>query len=1030
MVKADKSSSKDFFIENVFCEFLHKMQLMPNCKNVILVVRDRKKLAFLLVLLVSAFISGAQHRLLFQSIGVNEGLSHSSVYSLLQDSRGFIWAGTADGLNRYDGREVKVYRPDDALQNAEAAFIRDKPMEDKNGNIWYVSLPGIYCWEKKTDHVVRKKKLNNNAIAFFFVTQNGDMWLLDVIEGVFSYNIYTGETKKYPYSPSLDPSKFASVRTATDHKNKLWFALHGNGDYYAFDIRDKQYKKSQYKSKVALMAYEDGRLWLSDNKSMDIYTADNGVLLSSVRWNGPELIKSKLLKDKAGHFWLSMHGYGVACLDESGRMTHLHSHDSYSNNTLSSDNVTEIIQDRGEVLWLASDGGGLMRTSLKKGAFSKFPVDERDHPEIKDFSMTALYEQEDGNILFSGRGCGLCVYAPKDNSIWPVSFFPKKEEFYVLSFYKDTDDVLWLGTSAGIGYVKNGKWVYNRLSQIEQDNVKVFHILNKGKDTLLLATSHSIKVMARKGDVWKEHTLAIPGKLRTRLTSVADAGNGYYWMASPTEGLLKAKWESDHFSVVDSPLNKETIRVIHRDEIEPDVLWLGSKRGLWRYDARTGKKELYNTGNGLANAFIYSVLEDEYHNLWMSTNGGLTCYNRQSKAFSNYTYKSGLQSNEFNSEAFHKGKSGILYFGGIKGFNWLTGKSVFKDTLRPQVIVTGMIAGDSIVNPYTHSDRIDIAYGNNSLNIQAAVADYTKPEANYVRYKLEGWDRDWNISATGEVRYTNLQPGNYTLYIYGVGSNQAISKPRVFYITIVAPFWQQGWFKMLFTVVCIGIITLLIYAWYKRKVSKTMRELEQEKMLAAERNRISRDLHDDIGGAITKISLLSELIPLQHKGAEKILADVKIISTTARDVSQSMSDIVWALHTQHDSLEGLLSYLREKIREFLEPISVKYRLDFPDDDGNMKLSGEQRRNILLVMKEALNNAVKYADASLITISCRRIKGRLVFKVVDDGKGFDILNAEGHGNGLKNMHKRMESIKGDFVILQPGKGTEIIFSVPG
>lgn len=460
------------------------------------------------------------------------------------------------------------------------------------------------------------------------------------------------------------------------------------------------------------------------------------------------------------------------------------------------------------------------------------------------------------------------------------------------------------------------------------------------------------------------------------------------------------------------------------------MLWLGSKNGLYRFDTKTNKIGSFNTKSGPANAFIYNILEDEYHNLWLSTNGGLSCYSRKDKSFSNYTYKNGLQSNEFNSGAFYKGESGTLYFGGVKGFNWFTGKSVLADTVKPQVVMTGMVVGDSVMNPYLFDgEEIQVAYAQNSLDVHVAVADYARPEANFVRYKLEGWDKDWNISNDGDIRYANLQPGNYTLMIYGVSSNQAMSEPQVLTITVIAPFWQQVWFKVLLGAGCIVVITLLIYVWYRRKVNKTLQELEREKMLAAERNRISRDLHDDIGGAITKISLLSELIPLQHKGEEKMLEDIKIISATARDVSQSMSDIVWALHAQHDTLESLLSYLREKIREFLDPIGVNYRLDIPEDGGELKLSGEQRRNILLVMKEALNNAVKYADAKLITVSCRQVKDRLVFTVADDGKGFDILNTDRHGNGLKNMQKRMQSTGGDFVVIQPGHGTEIVFSVP-
>jgi signal transduction histidine kinase/ligand-binding sensor domain-containing protein len=999
---------------------------MPNFKNVILVVQGLLCPVLLLcLLLISPRIEAQEHRLLFHSIGVNEGLSHSSVYFLLQDSRGFIWAGTADGLNRYDGRTVKVYRPDEAAQNAEAAYIRDRMVEDKNGNIWYVAITGIYCWDKMTEHVALKKRLNKNSVVVYFLKPNGDLWLQDVANGFFCYNIYNGATRRYPYPIQYDPKKYKELKVATDDVSTMWSSLYNNGEYYSFDINTGKYKAFRYKDRIALMSYENGWLWLSDNKTMDIYKARDMSLLSTAKWDGTPLQKCKVFRDKTGYIWLLSCGYGLYCMNEKGQPIHKHTHETYSSNTISSDNVTAAMQDRSGNLWVATDGGGISRASLKENAFGKFPVEERDYPEMKDFFTSAIYERRDGKILFGNNSNGLSIYDRANNKVQSVSLL-KNDIPRPHAIYEDVKGVLWLGYNDGVGYMNNTKLIPVPLSVAST----VYRIINRGDDTLLLCTSNSMKMLVHSNSGWKEADVSIPPKLRIRITDIIPDGNNAYWVALSYDGLMRVKCDNSSFVITDSFLNKENVKTIHRDEVEKNILWLASKRGLWKFDTKTGKGELLNTKHGLGNANTYGVLEDEYHNLWISTNGGLSCYSRKKKAFTNYTYNSGLQSNEFNSSSFHKGVSGTLYFGGVKGFNWLTGKSVVMDTVKPQLIVTAIIAGDSVINPFSLTRKgIEIPNGKNSLSINMAVPEFTRPEANYIKYQLEGLDKEWNTSQTGEIRYANLQPGNYTLRIYGVGSNQAMSEPLVLQVKVIAPFWQEMWFRILLVLVCIAIITLLIYSWYRRKVSRALRELEQEKMLAAERNRISRDLHDDIGGAITKISLLSELIPMQHKGEEKMLADVKVISATARDVSQSMSDIVWALHTQHDTLESLLSYLREKVREFLEPIQVKYKLEFPDDVGIVKLSGEQRRNILLVMKEALNNAVKYAESSLIKVSCEQVKRQLVFKVIDDGKGFDLLHASGHGNGLRNMQKRMDSIGGDFVILQQGKGTEIIFSVP-
>ncbi len=1004
---------------------------MVNFKNVILVVRGCSKPACLLIpILLLAFFGTSvaqQHRLLFHAVGVNEGLSHNSVYSLLQDKSGYVWAGTADGLNRYDGRQVKVYRPADAMQNAEAAYIRNRLVEDKQGNIWYVCYTGIYCLNKKLDRLERKLELKS-LTALYFLDRNGVLWLHDLNRGIVSYNIFTGKTVLYPYPFSFEYSRYRNLRVTTDDRQFLWVSLYDNGTYYRFDVNSKKYKELRYKDKITLMACEGSRLWLSDDKAVDVFDAAQMRLFSSVKWKGGSLSKAKLLRDSKGHVFISAHSYGLYCVDDKGNILDSHQRDSYVSNTIPSDNVTDIIEDRSGNLWVSTDAGGIAYADLKTPPFGKFPLDERDHPQLKDFIIWSIYEGRDGKIWFGNIGNGLNIYDAQTGSLQQIPLPDGRKDIHVRTIYESTDNKVWVGYSNGVGYMQG-----NILKKVEpgwqgEDNI-VYELLNKGDDTMLVATALGPKILFRKNGKWEEQKQILQYSLKRKVTDIIPDKNGKYWMVFPAWGLLSVSYDGEHFQEVDSFLGNMALRSVHRDELEPYILWVASGTGLWKFDSRSGKAILFNTKHGLPNANIYGVLEDEAHDIWVSTNGGLSCYKRKQNSFSNYFYNNGLQSNEFNSGAFHKGYSGKLYFGGIKGFNWLTGKSVRFDTAKPQVVITDIIAGDSILIPHSVvGNTVELSYKKNSITINVAVADYTNPDANHVRYKLLDWDKSWNDSKTGEIRYASLLPGDYTLYIHGVSSNQQLSAPYVIKVRVNAPFWQQVWFRWAMALSVMIVIALLTYLWYRRKVNSALEALEREKMLAAERSRISRDLHDDIGGAITKITLLSELIPLQNDGRDKMLEDVKAISSTAREVSQSMSEIVWALHTQHDTLEGLLSYLREQVREFLERINIRYELHFPAEPGMIHLSGEQRRNILLVIKEALNNVVKHSDANLVRLSCTHDASEITFVVTDDGKGFDITKMEEQGNGLRNMRKRMESMGGKMVILQ-GKGTSVVFSMP-
>ena len=1011
------------------------MQLLSKPENVILVV-GRKGLCLLgcWLLLVAAFplhLPAQPHRLLFHSLGVNEGLSHSSVYSLLQDSRGFIWLGTADGLNRYDGREIKVYRPAEAQREEEAAYIRSRMVEDREGNIWYLGFAGLFCWDKTTEQVTKRAGISGTATVYF-LDEKGELWFHDLLHGISSYNLYTKKRQTYPFPFKFEREKYWNLHVTTDDKRYLWFSVYNNGDYYRFDISTRTYQKLSYNKGVSLLQYENGRLWLSDDKRITVYDAATMQLRSEILRKGVSLHQARLYRDKSRHLWLAINRSGIYCIDEKGNVKDEHRHDNYSSYTISSDNVTRLMEDRTGSLWVATDGGGVSKTSLKEMPFGRFPADEKSHPEVKDLLIWSLYEDRGGRVWFSTDKGGLYIYDPASDEVKEQRIPGIQGQ--VKYIFETAEGAMWFACTGGLVCVDNGKAGKVLVSKSPaatkaESEVVVVKILPVTKEMFLVVTSQGLRVIEKRSGVWKEKPMEIPNPLFGKLTDVAEAGAGTYWLVSPGHGLILARLDADAVVPLDSFLLRESVKAIHKDEIDRDVAWLASKTGLWKLDIKSRKTKHYNANDGLGNPYLYALLEDANHNIWMSTNGGLSCYHRASSSFTNYTHSNGLQSNEFNSGAYHKGRSGKLYFGGVKGFNWLTEKTTAPDTVIPDLLLTKIALADSLISPFSLRNKtIDLSYRKNYFDLQALVADYTRPEANVIKYRLNGWDKSWQVSQSGEVHYANLAPGSYELEMTGIGSNGAVSKPYLLKVNVIAPFWQQLWFKALVLLMLLSAVVGVIYAYYLRKINRALRELEQQKVLAAERSRISRDLHDDIGSAITKITLISELIPLQQKTDEAVLEDVRKISTTARRVSQSMSDIVWALHAQHDSLEGLLAYMREQIREFLEPLGIKYRLNFPEDVPSIKLNGEQRRNILMVTKEALNNAVKYADAENISVSGKYESGTLEFCVSDDGKGFNVSEAREHGNGLKNMRKRMEGIGGTFHILQPGQGTVIVYSL--
>jgi signal transduction histidine kinase len=434
----------------------------------------------------------------------------------------------------------------------------------------------------------------------------------------------------------------------------------------------------------------------------------------------------------------------------------------------------------------------------------------------------------------------------------------------------------------------------------------------------------------------------------------------------------------------------------------------------------------------MTNSYVYGVLEDSQHNFWISTNMGLSFFNRGENTFQNYSVKDGLQSNEFNTQAFYKGPSGNMYFGGIKGFNWFNPNAVKTIAAsQPGVAITSISIDDK---PYvggklfTKNKTISLPYDHNNINLQFAALDFTRPQANKIKFILQGWDKSWITTVDKNMRYTHLLPNKYVFRIKAANSDGVWSSEERMVIIVNAPFWQQTWFFILWGVVFLALIIYVTYFVSQQRIKKRLRQLEKQHAIDAERNRISRDMHDEIGSGLTHIALLSELIQTQQKTERAIKIDLGNISAAARKLVESMSEIIWALNPQNDSLENLLSYIREQMQQMVEPFNPVLKIDFPHEVPDIKLSNEQRRNLYLVTKEALNNVLKHAAACHVKLSLHLEMDKLNFEVKDDGVGMPAKTGRLAGNGLKNMRKRMEDIGGTIDWVNPEKGLKVVYTL--
>ena len=491
--------------------------------------------------------------------------------------------------------------------------------------------------------------------------------------------------------------------------------------------------------------------------------------------------------------------------------------------------------------------------------------------------------------------------------------------------------------------------------------------------------------------------------------------------------------ENDHLILIDSILNGNSIKCIAEDT-NRKILWMASEIGLIKYFPLTHKYTFINTENGLSNNHLYAIIIDEKGNLWMSSNKGLMRYYPQTGIVESFDESDGLQSNEFNTGSYYKTQNGELFFGGIKGFNSFFSTDIKTNLNCPKIALTEFNLFDK---PYHEKincsslNEVSLRYFENTVSFEFVALEFTNSSKNEYVYMLVGEDKDWVNSGTKrDARYAGLKPGKYFFKVKACNNDRIWGEEKTLLIVFInEPWWQTWWFIVITVASIILIVLIIIRIFIDRKLLEQKRIIEKQKAVQEERSRISKDMHDDIGSGLSKIAIMSELMKSKFgkENINELEKNVDKISVTASDLVDNMSQIVWAMNPQNDTLENLMAYIREFSLDYFDDFHMKCTIDFPDEISSAKLSQQVRRNIFLVVKETLNNTMKHAAAQNVYILFQNFSDHFLITISDDGKGFDDANTHRFGNGLCNMKKRMEDIGGKFSIeskIGEGSKTEI------
>ncbi|MBI3194093.1 MAG: hypothetical protein HYZ34_06440, partial [Ignavibacteriae bacterium] len=714
--------------------------------------------------------------------------------------------------------------------------------------------------------------------------------------------------------------------------------------------------------------------------------------------------------------------------------------------SISNDIVMSLCQDRFGVIWAGTFTGGVNVYRKWKEKFTPYLYQPNQEGGFKDTYVRAMTVGRNGTVWIGGTSTGLWKYERQSNTF--KNFLLSKDSKLLMSnsvrsILEDDDGLLWIGTDQGLFFFR-------------QETEQLFPAWEKEMPipTSLRSNVWPIYKDARISSLW----IGVTSKLieyqtdtkmfiehlsnlgAENIYSFTNDSSGNLWMGFYDHGLVMFDTRTKqivsrylHREDDSTSLSNNRIWSLHTDT--RGTIWIGTDGGGLDRLNDDGKTFTHFTMNdGLPSNIIFGILEDAHHTLWLSTGNGISKFSPETHSFRNYTVADGLMSKEFNGHSSAMSSEGEMFFGGVNGFTSFFPDNVKDDPTQPQIVLTGFKKFDSIVTfsqSLTHIKQIELEYEENVFTFEFAAIHFTDPPRNQHAYMLEGFDHDWIYCGSRKnATYTNLNPGIYRFKVKGSNCDGVWNEEGIS-ITLVIhpPFWLTWWFLSLSGTVIIGLIVGTARYVSVRKIKRKLELLEQQHALEKERLRISKDMHDDLGSRITEIALVTQLAKKEAEDNKAMKGHLQNISVSAEEIITSFDEIVWAVNPENDTLNNLADYLSQYTIDFLQKANIKARLDIPMDIPEVQLSTEVRHNVFMVVKESLNNIVKYSGASEVKVRFVAEESFIHCSIEDNGKGFDSQEIGSFSYGLKNMRKRIEELGGTFDMdSEKGKGTRLQFDV--
>ena len=825
--------------------------------------------------LIAAAPPAQAEELSFQHLSIEDGLSQGSVLCILQDSRGFMWFGTEEGLNRYDGNKFAYFK----YKLEDPASLSDNSVwaifEDSQGVLWAGTLGGLNRFDRRTEKFTRFQHdpnnphgLSHNSVYAITEDREGRLWVGTEGGGVNVYNRKTNTFTRYMNDP-LDPrslSHNAVYAICEDRSGALWFATQAGLDKLERRTRTFTHFRHDPKNPNSLsldrvrtiMVDRQGRLWAgTDGGGLNALDSKTGQF---TRFRHDPRDPNSLVHDSVNSIYEDSSGYlWVGTMDGLSRYDRrTQSFENFRNrgtdpNSLSTNYVVSIFEDKTGVLWAGTRGRGINKYVRNKTKFVLFRHIPDDPRSLAADAVRAFIEDQRGNLWVGMENGGVDYFNRKTDTFRHLRQDPNTpgtlNQESVYSLCLDQQGMLWIGArSQGLIRYDPKKKTFTQFLNDPHNPSSLSHnfvrsIVEDPRGAIWIGTDgggvnrydrRTGKFSRYQNDPGDPYSLSNDF---ARILLVDRQGD--LWVGTFGGGLNRLDRKTNRFiRYQNNPGNPASLNdnfIMSLNEDAAGALWLGTNGGgLSRFDRAKKTFSAYTEENGLSNNMIYGILADPSGNIWMTSNRGLSRLNPKTGTVKNYDPSDGLQSNEFNGGAYYLSRKGEMFFGGVNGFNCFFPEDIKNNPYVPTVVITGFQIGNSPVaigqkvegvtpldKSITLTKSLTLPSRFRVISFEFAALHYAAPEKNQYAYKMEGLEKEWNYAGGRRfVSYTNLPPGSYTLRVKasnndGLWNEQGTSLS----IKIVPPFWRTRWFQ--------GLILLAALmgtaAAYKARISAIRR---------------------------------------------------------------------------------------------------------------------------------------------------------------------------------------------------------------